>query len=100
MSKTPEGKRKDAVKAWLKEIGAYYFMAVQTGYGKKTLDFLCCYKGRFFAIETKGVDRDFKPHQALLAEEIGAAGGVAFLVLDDESLERAKQYVHQYWSGT
>ena len=51
--KTPEGKIKDQVKAFLKERGAWFFMPVPTGYGTPTLDFIGCYKGRFFAIETK-----------------------------------------------
>lgn len=44
---------KRAVKKYLKEIGAYYYMAVPMGYGAATLDFLACYKGKFYGIETK-----------------------------------------------
>lgn len=85
---TPEGERKLAVKKWLTAIGAYWFMPVQTGYGKKTLDFLCCYRGFFFAVETKGNENAYRPHQAVIAAEIESdkPGGVCFLVLDDASL--------------
>ena len=48
-----EAKVKDAVKKLLKEIGAWYFMPVPYGYGRKTIDFLICYNGRFYGVETK-----------------------------------------------
>lgn len=87
---TPEGEHKLAVKKWLTAIGAYWFMPVQTGYGKKTLDFLCCYRGFFFAIETKGNENAYRPHQAVIVAEIESdkPGGVCFLVLDDASLHK------------
>lgn len=96
---TPEGQRKLKVKKWLTEIGAYWFMPVQTGYGKKTLDFLCCYKGHFFAVETKGVERDFKPHQKVIAAGMNAAWGTVFLVLDDATLLIAQREVLGRWGA-
>ncbi len=73
---TPEKKIKDAVRAYLKEIGAYYFMPVQMGYGASTIDFLVCHKGRFYGIETKraGVDKG-TPRQECIMREIAEAGG-------------------------
>jgi Holliday junction resolvase len=50
---TPEGEVKKEVLQGLAGIGAYYFMPVQTGFGKRTVDILACYKGRFVAIECK-----------------------------------------------
>lgn len=62
---TPEGKVKLHVKNFLEERGCatlskpvhdprgYYHMYVPHGYGEPSLDFTGCYKGRFFAIETK-----------------------------------------------
>jgi hypothetical protein len=49
---TPEGKVKARVKRALAALPGkvYSFMPVQTGYGAPTLDFLICYRGRFFAI--------------------------------------------------
>lgn len=75
--KTPEGKLKDKVKAWLDSIGAYYFMPVQSGYGRTSLDFLVCYKGQFFAIETKAEGNEPTPRQQLVMTEIEKAGGAA-----------------------
>ena len=64
-SMTPEGTVKEIVKSYLRSrnvaslttsmsapIG-YYRMHVPNGYGTPALDFEGCYKGRFFAIETK-----------------------------------------------
>ena len=54
MALTPEGKVKAAVKRVLARYPeTYFFMPVQAGYGKKTLDFLICHYGEFIAIETK-----------------------------------------------
>lgn len=62
---TPEGRVKDKVKAFLKARGVaslkdelpgavgYYHMYVPHGYGEPALDFTGCYKGRFWALETK-----------------------------------------------
>lgn len=79
--KTPEGKLKDEVKKYLKSIGAYYFMPVQMGFGATTLDFLICYRGRFFGIETK--NPEFYPptptaRQKKIIDEINKSGGFAF----------------------
>lgn len=60
---TPEGKLKAKVKTFLKERGAYFFMPVPSGYGTPTLDFIGCYKGRFFAIETKAPGKKPTPRQ-------------------------------------
>lgn len=73
--KTPEGKLKDQVKAFLKERGAYYHMPVQMGYGSPTLDFIGCYQGKFFAIETKAPGKGPTPRQNATMRIIEDAGG-------------------------
>lgn len=62
---TPEGAVKKIVKRFLKERGCatlsepirdpvgYFHMYVPHGYGEPALDFTGCYKGRYFAVETK-----------------------------------------------
>jgi hypothetical protein len=75
--KTEEGKLKDKVKAFLKERGAYYHMPVPSGYGTQTLDFIGCYKGRFFAIETKAPGKEPTPRQYATLQSMLAAGGFA-----------------------
>jgi hypothetical protein len=77
---TPEGQIKRELKKLLSEIGAYYYMSVPMGYGKSTVDFLVCYKGQFFAIETKreGVGKP-TARQACILREIAQAGGGVWL---------------------
>lgn len=85
--KTEEGKLKDKVRAFLKErkvasvsrpmpdaVG-HYHMYVPGGYGEPALDFTGCYKGRYFAIETKAHGKTPTPRQDLIIESIIRAGG-------------------------
>lgn len=76
---TPEGRTKDAVKAVLKEHGAYYHMPVQNGMGQATLDFNGCMKGRHFSIETK-YNKKLTPRQELTKADIEKAGGKVFVI--------------------
>ena len=96
MSKTPEGELKDQVKAYLKERGVaslsrpdknavgYYHMKVPNGYGEPTLDFHGCYRGRFFAIETKAPGKAMTARQSLIAQAILQGGGY---VMHDDTWE-------------
>lgn len=90
---TPEGKIKEKVKKLLVEHGAYFFMPVQTGYGKRTLDFLCCIKGRFVAIETKRPGGIPTKLQDIIASEISDAGGVTFVIDSDLMLEALDRWL-------
>jgi hypothetical protein len=78
---TPEGKVKQQVKDFLQAREAYFFMPVQTGYGTPTLDFLGCYNGRFFAIETKAPGGKPTARQRFTIEEMKKSGA-AVLVWD------------------
>lgn len=73
--KTDEGKVKDSVKAYLAKRGAYVFMPVQTGYGKRTLDILFCLQGQFGIIETKAPGKVPDGFQQTIMAEVKAAGG-------------------------
>lgn len=77
---TPEGKVKDKVKKALKEAGAYYHMPVQNGMGKPSLDFVCCHKGRFLAIETKTEKGDLTLRQKMTMDEMQKAGAVVLVI--------------------
>lgn len=79
MTAGPEKKTKDAIRALLKEIGAWYYMPVPVGYGRSTVDFLVCYKGRFYGIEAKRADGKgvVTPAQEREIGEIVAHGGWA-----------------------
>lgn len=87
---TPEGKIKAKVKAYLDSIGAYYFMPVQVGYGKRTLDFLVCWRGEFWAIETKAPGKKLSAFQERIRKEINAARGPVFTIASADDLEGFK----------
>jgi hypothetical protein len=77
---TPEGRVKEKVKRLLEKYGAYYFMPVQNGMGKASLDFLVCHQGRFAAIETKAGTKGMTPRQEVTTEEMRAAKAAVFLI--------------------
>lgn len=90
MATTPEGKIKALVRARLKRLGGVYsFMPVQQGLGASTLDFLGCYKGFFFAIETKkNGETPLTPRQLGCKAEMEAAGAMVFVVYDEETADQ------------
>lgn len=90
MAGTPEGKVKGAVKKLLKERGIWWYCPVQNGMGVVGIpDFICCWGGKFLAIETKapGKRNNTTPNQDNRIAEILAAGGVAVVVDDIEQLK-------------
>lgn len=91
---TPEGKVKEAVKKLLKERGAYYHMPVQNGMGKPSLDFVGCYKGKFFAIETKAEGKKPTLRQQATIAEMEAAGAAVFVVAGDFGMDELR-----WWLG-
>lgn len=80
MALTPEGKVKVKISAMLKAAGAYYHMTVQNGMGAPSLDYVGCYKGRFFAIEAKAPGKKPTPRQEGTIKTIRAAEGVVFVI--------------------
>lgn len=84
---TPEGKVKKEIKEYLDSIGAYYFMPVQTGYGRKTLDFLCCVRGEFVAIETKRPGGEPSAFQKLTIAEMEKAGATIIVATSAADVE-------------
>ncbi len=93
---TPETKVKKQIKAYLDSIGAYYFMPVQTGYGTKTIDFLCCIRGTFVGIEAKAPGEVPTKFQDLTITAMCKAGGIAFAA---DSVERVKKYIEDHVLG-
>lgn len=90
MSATPEGYVKDDLKAWFKEIGAYYIMPVKERHGRVGIpDFLVCLGGLFFGIECKrpGNEGGSTPRQKDEAIAIREAGGIALVISDVEQLK-------------
>jgi len=87
---TPEGRVKVAVKKLLKAKGIWYFCPMQNGMGVVGIpDFICCWQGRFLAIETKapGKLKTLTANQEARLEEISTHGGWITVVDDAAQLE-------------
>ena len=89
---TAEALVKKEIKRGLAARGIWFFMPVQTGYGRRSVDFICCWQGLFLAIEAKAGDNKLGRQQQATLEEIKEAGGravVAYSWADvEEALER------------
>lgn len=87
---TPEKKVKTAILRILNKYNVWYCMPATGGYGRSGIpDFLCCFKGKFIAIEAKAKGNNTTPLQERELLAIEAAGGIALLVNEDllEALE-------------
>ena len=81
---TPEGRIKEKVKSVLRKFrDAYWHCPVQNGMGSPSLDFICCYNGKYFAIETKAPGKKPTPRQETTIETIRRAGGTVFVIDGD-----------------
>jgi hypothetical protein len=80
---TPESKVKDKIKKVLKKHNVYYHMPVQNGMGAPTLDFICCFMGRYLAIEAKPGVKEPTDRQRQTIAAIQTSGGMAYLVNED-----------------
>lgn len=84
---TPEALVKKRVRAVLQAYGVYEFSPVTGGYGKSGVpDIICCYMGKFLAIECKA--NGGKPTALQLREmdRIREAGGIAIIV-DEHTID-------------
>lgn len=90
---TPEGKVKAKVKELLKEHGAYWHCPVQNGMGAPSLDFVCCHRGLYFAIETKAGNKQPTPRQEITINQIRLTGGLAFVVNESEGMNELREWL-------
>ena len=94
---TPEGRVKRKVdrilKPYIESGHVYKFMPVQSGYGKKTLDYLLGVCGKFVAIETKKENAVPTPLQWKHIREIDAAGGEWFVIAGVDDTKELEQYL-------
>jgi hypothetical protein len=89
MATTPEGKVKDAVRKYLRANHIWFYQPVQNGMGVVGIpDFICCWNGRFLAIETKapGKLNNTTPNQDRVIKEINDHDGIAVVVDNVDSL--------------
>lgn len=84
---TPEGKVKQRIKEFLKELGAWQYWPVSNGMGVHGIpDVIVNHKGRFFAFEVKAPGKRNQKRrgatalQELQINKINASGGVAAVV--------------------
>lgn len=94
---TPEGKIKakvnKALKPYIVAGVVWKFMPVQNGMGIPGLDYFLCANGKFVAIETKVKGKVMTPRQDTTAKTIKNAGGMVFVVDDDDSLADALVWI-------
>jgi hypothetical protein len=99
MATTPEGWVKKVVKELLEHWGVHYLMPMQNGMGKPSLDFLCCVRGKFLAIETKAPGKKLTLRQTQTIDAIRTTGGVAVVVNDwrstDDLYRRLEELSHR-----
>jgi hypothetical protein len=104
MAQTPEGKVKAAVKKRLIEYGlvplsqvqndvpdleGFFFMPVAGPYSVHGIhDFVGCWKGIFWSIETKAPDNpdDHTPAQERFCKAVMNSGGISFTGVRDETV--------------
>lgn len=90
MATTPEGRVKAAVRKYLQARSIWYYQPVQNGMGVVGIpDFICCWDGRFLAIETKapGKRNDTTANQDRVIAAINEHGGTAIVVDDVSQLD-------------
>lgn len=77
---TPHAKLRKEIADWLTAQGAWVTVVHQSGYGRKGIpDLLCCWRGRFLAIEVKcGKDKP-TPWQERELTAIANADGAAMV---------------------
>lgn len=96
---TPEGKVKAAVKKVLtprQQQGTLYAVwPVPSGYGESTLDCVGCYRGQFFAIETKARGKKPTPRQSRCIDMMVAAGGKVFVVDSVEGAAMVEKWLEE-----
>jgi len=81
MASTPEGKVKQKVRGILDQYPRmYYYMPVPMGFGRPSLDFIGCYNGLGFAIETKDEGKKPTTRQERTIEEMRASGAAVFVI--------------------
>ncbi len=92
MATTPEGKVKATVSKLLRSTpGIYFFMPVPSGYGESTLDYIGCYRGYFFSVETKKPGGKPTDRQNMIIERMRKAGGAVFVI--DGDLSELKTWI-------
>lgn len=94
MAQTPEGAIKAKIKAWFKARNIWYCMPMGTGFGNSGVpDFICCWNGRFLAVEAKAPGK--RSNTTVMQDNqimgIHKANGVAIVIDDVEQLDQLEE---------
>jgi hypothetical protein len=82
--KSPEFYEKIAIREYLDQIGAWYFIPYTAGFGTSGIpDIVGCYKGRFFSVEVKRPGRVPTPIQERRMRDIKQHQGATFAGASD-----------------
>ena len=91
MAQTPEAKVKAAVRKLLVEFGIYYFSPAANGFGRAGIpDIICCFGGRFIAIECKAGKGVTTALQDKELAAIRTAGGMT-MVVNETNIQELKE---------
>lgn len=91
MAQTPEKAVKLKVRKVLDALGIYYFFPPGMGLGRSGVpDIICCYEGRFVAIECKAGKNQPTALQEREMTAIRTAKGLAF-VINEENVDQLKE---------
>ena len=93
---TPEGEIKREVDRILDNcpVPCWYFKPVQSGYGKRALDYIACIGGFFVAIETKAPGKEPTPYQRITSVDMLLAGGRVWCITSVEGVAAFRRWVH------
>jgi hypothetical protein len=98
---TPEGRIKREVDRLLERMQSvnlaapdvWWFKPVQSGFGKRALDYVGCFKGRFFAIETKAPGEELTRFQKLTAFSMCMSGAAVWIISEIETIDRLEDWM-------
>ena len=72
----------------------WFFMPVPSGFGEAGIpDFIGCYKGRMFAIETKAAGKKPTRLQQMKLDAIAASGGEVFVIAGVSGIDSLAQFL-------
>jgi ABC-type Zn uptake system ZnuABC Zn-binding protein ZnuA len=98
---TPESKVKKAVTKILDAHKVYYFFPATHGYGKSGVpDIIACINSKFVAIETKSGSNQPTALQFKNLRDITKAGGVTFIINEDNINLIAKFLAEERGTGS
>lgn len=93
MANTPVKKVKDKVVKLLKAHGIYYFFPATFGMGRSGVpDVVCCWRGKFLAVECKAGKNTTTALQDREIAAIRSAGGIA-LIINENNLDELKALI-------